>query len=131
MAKPMTIAGYEVNKGMSDPTLIAAILGVAAIALAIKSSNEAKQIIGKDENPKSMGVPGTAISVFLSVLFLWTLSYNGHVQAAWFFLLAPMAAAGFEFMALFNMAKEATMIAKADLQKAGQKADKALGDLTP
>lgn len=127
----MKIAGYEVDKGMKDPTLIAAILGVVAIALAIKSNKEAPAMAGKDDNPKSMGVPGTAISVVLSVLFLWTLSYNGFTQAAWFFLLAPMAAAGFEFMALFNMAKEAAMIAKADLQTAAKKADRTVDGLGP
>jgi hypothetical protein len=92
----------DYKKGMSNPVVIAAILSGTAVVAAMRGRDEAKQH-GKDKAGKSMGVGGTMMAAAASVGFLWALSYYGYTEAAWFFLLAPMAVAGVEVFAVIDM----------------------------
>lgn len=90
------------QQGMSNPVVIAMILGGAAVLAAMRGQNEASQH-GAESNGRSIGVGNVLLASALTVGFLWALSYNGYVEAAWFFLLAPMALAGFEVFAVIDM----------------------------
>ena len=98
----MSFDGINYEKGVSNPVVVAGILGAAAVLASMRGRDEAQKH-GLDVNGKSMGVGGTLFSALLSVGFLWMLSYYGYTEAAWFFLLAPMGLAGLEVFAVLDM----------------------------
>lgn len=79
---------YTFDAGLSSPVIVTAILGAASVYMAFQHSRL------KIKHNEALDAKRTPLKVLAGALmgtaFMWTLSYYGFKNAAWFFLIAPI-----------------------------------------